>query len=82
MHAQDGRLDRREVLVQSVGFLSKEIVFQLALYVLIGIILNWINWIWLDYDYNKLGSNWRELDYIFKVSWDDICYNVALYEKN
>jgi len=32
MHAQDGRLDRREVSVQSVGFLSKEIDFELALY--------------------------------------------------
>jgi len=28
------------------------------------IILKLINWISLDYDYNKLNSNWLELDYI------------------
>ena len=31
-----------------------------------------MNWIWLDYDYNELDSNWLELDCITEVPWDDI----------
>jgi len=77
MHAQDGRLDWRQVLV---GFLGKEIVFELAFYEGIEFILNLINWIWLDYDYNELNSNWLELDCIIEVPWDEICCNLALYK--
>jgi len=32
-----------------------------------------INWIWLDYDFNELDSNWLESDCITEVPWDDIC---------
>ena len=57
MHAQDGRLDQREVSVQSVGFVSWEIIFEMALYVWIEKKIYLINWFWLDYDYNELDSN-------------------------
>ena len=54
-------------------FLARKLFFELAPYVLIRLILNLINWIWFDYDYN-------ELDCIFEVSSDYICCDLALYK--
>ena len=58
--------------------LAFKIVFELALYLWIGLILNLTNWIWLDYDYNEMDCNW--LDSISKVPLDDICCDLELYK--
>ena len=68
-----GGLDLRDVSVHYVGYLSKEIVSELALYVLIGLILNLTKEICLDYDYS-------ELDRIIEVLQDDICCDLVLYK--
>jgi len=53
--------------------LSKEIVFELALYVWIGLILNLINWIMITMNWTLIGLNWtvslKCLEMTFVVIW-------------
>ena len=76
MHAKDGRLDWREVSLQSVGFLSSEIVFELALYEWIGLFWNefiGFHWIMIAMNWTPIGLNWtilfKCLEMTFLVIW-------------